>query len=71
VIISSRPGSFEDRVAMTDAFGHYAVRLPDGDWDGEGRDAQRPGLPGQPDHDRRWPDHRQLGRNIPSLIITR
>lgn len=32
VILSSRAGNFVDKVATTDAFGHYAVRLPDGDW---------------------------------------
>jgi len=32
VIVSNRPGPFEDRIATSDSTGHYAVRLPDGDW---------------------------------------
>ena len=32
IIVSNRPGNFEDRVTTTDAYGRYAVRLPDGDW---------------------------------------
>jgi len=32
ITLSSRLGSFENRVTTTDAYGHYAVRLPDGDW---------------------------------------
>ncbi len=33
VLLTNRGGSFEDRVALTDAFGRFAVRVPDGDWD--------------------------------------
>jgi len=33
VLLTNRGGSFEERVAMTDAFGRFAVRVPDGDWD--------------------------------------
>ena len=32
VTISSRTKAFEDRVALTDAFGRFAVKVPDGDW---------------------------------------
>jgi hypothetical protein len=32
VIVSSRTGNYVDRVSTTDAVGHYALRLPDGDW---------------------------------------
>jgi hypothetical protein len=32
IIVSNRAGGFTDRVATTDAYGRYAVRLPDGDW---------------------------------------
>ena len=32
MIVSSRAGNFVDRVATTNAFGQYAVKLPDGDW---------------------------------------
>jgi len=33
VFLTNRNDTFEERVAMTDAFGRFAVRLPDGDWD--------------------------------------
>ncbi|APW63789.1 carboxypeptidase regulatory-like domain-containing protein [Paludisphaera borealis] len=32
VLLSNRTNTFDDRVAMTDAFGRFAVRVPDGDW---------------------------------------
>lgn len=32
VMISSRMNSFQDRVALSDAFGRFAVKVPDGDW---------------------------------------
>ncbi|WP_165073421.1 carboxypeptidase regulatory-like domain-containing protein [Paludisphaera rhizosphaerae] len=32
IVVSSRTGVFEDRPAHTDAFGRFAVRVPDGDW---------------------------------------
>jgi hypothetical protein len=32
VILSSRMNAYEDREALSDAFGRFAVRLPDGDW---------------------------------------
>jgi len=32
VTLTNRAGAFVDRTATTDAYGHYAVRVPDGDW---------------------------------------
>ncbi len=32
VTITNRAGAFADRSTMSDAFGRFAVRLPDGDW---------------------------------------
>ncbi|AMV36542.1 carboxypeptidase-like regulatory domain-containing protein [Planctomyces sp. SH-PL62] len=32
VLLSNRTGAFDERTAMTDAFGRFAVRVPDGDW---------------------------------------
>lgn len=32
VVLSSRTGAFDDKEAWTDAFGRFAVRVPDGDW---------------------------------------
>jgi hypothetical protein len=32
VTISSRTGAFEDKVALSDHFGRFAVGIPDGDW---------------------------------------
>ena len=32
VTIASRSKTFEDRVALSDAFGRFAVKVPDGDW---------------------------------------
>jgi hypothetical protein len=32
VVLSNRTGAFADKVGMTDAFGRFAVRVPDGDW---------------------------------------
>jgi hypothetical protein len=32
VLLSNRTRTFDDRIAMTDAFGRFAVRVPDGDW---------------------------------------
>ncbi|WP_337175266.1 carboxypeptidase-like regulatory domain-containing protein [Paludisphaera sp.] len=32
VTLTSRGGAYEDRAAMSDAFGRFAVRVPDGDW---------------------------------------
>jgi hypothetical protein len=32
VTISNRMNAYEDRVTLTDAFGRFAVKVPDGDW---------------------------------------
>jgi hypothetical protein len=32
VVLSSRTNAFDDRTALTNAFGEFAVRVPDGDW---------------------------------------
>jgi len=71
VIVSSRPGNFVDRVATTDAFGHYAVRLPDGDWtvkvampSGRVYPVSQITISGGQITD-------SYGQDIPSLIITR
>jgi hypothetical protein len=73
IIISSRTGAFEDRVATTNALGRYAIYLPDGDWSVK---VQMPS-------GRIYPASGgeitvsegqitdTLGRQIPSLIITR
>jgi hypothetical protein len=73
IIISSRTGAFEDRVTTTDAYGRYAIHLPDGDWSVK---VQMPS-------GRIYPAsggeitvtegqiRDSLGRQVPSLIITR
>lgn len=71
VLLTNRANTFEDRVAMTDAFGRFAVRIPDGDWD------VRVTMPSgriytvsQITVDRGLITDDQ-GRDIPSLTITR
>ena len=32
VTVSNRAGAFVDRTVTTDAYGRYAIRVPDGDW---------------------------------------
>jgi hypothetical protein len=32
ITVSNRGGAFEDKTTMTDAFGRFTVRVPDGDW---------------------------------------
>jgi len=32
VMLTNRTRAFDDRIALTDAFGRFAVRVPDGDW---------------------------------------
>ncbi len=32
VTVSSRTNAYADRVALSDAFGRFAVKVPDGDW---------------------------------------
>jgi hypothetical protein len=71
VILSSRTNAFTDRVVTTDATGHYAVRLPDGDWtvnvvmpSGRAYAVSQLTISGGEIID-------DLGRNVPSLTITR
>jgi hypothetical protein len=71
LILSNRTGNYVDRVAMSDAFGHYAVRLPDGDWtvrvtmpSGRVYPVSQITISGGQITD-------NLGRDIPSLTITR
>jgi hypothetical protein len=69
--VSSRAGAFVDRVQTTDAFGRYAIRLPDGDWtvkvtmpSGRTYSVSQITVSGGQITD-------DLGRNVPSLTITR
>ncbi|MBV8077235.1 MAG: carboxypeptidase regulatory-like domain-containing protein, partial [Planctomycetaceae bacterium] len=71
VTISNRLQAFADRVVYTDAFGRYAVRLADGDWivkvtmpSGRTYAVSEITISGQQIVD-------SLGRNVPSLTITR
>jgi hypothetical protein len=32
VTLSSRVGAFEDKSTLSDAFGRFTIRVPDGDW---------------------------------------
>jgi hypothetical protein len=71
VIVSSRPGNFVDRVVTTDAFGRYAVKLPDGDWSvkvampsGRVYEVSQITISAGQITD-------SLGRDVPSLTITR
>ncbi len=71
VTISSRSKAFEDRVALSDAFGRFAVKVPDGDW------VVNVTMPSG----RVYPVSEitvsnglitdTIGRDIPSLVITR
>jgi hypothetical protein len=71
VTISNRTNSYADRVALTDAFGRFAVKVPDGDWTvnvamPSGRTysvSQITVSNGLISDD--------IGRDIPSLVITR
>ena len=71
VTVENRLKTFTDRVATTDALGHYSVRLPDGDWtvkvtmpSGRSYAVSRLTVSnGQISDD--------LGRDVPSLTITR
>jgi Carboxypeptidase regulatory-like domain len=71
VTVENALGTFTDRVATTDALGHYAVRLPDGDWtvkvtmpSGRSYAVSRLTVSGGQISD-------DLGRDVPSLTITR
>ena len=71
VTVSNRVGTFADRVAVTDAFGRYAVRLPDGDWtvkvtsaSGKVYSVSEVTVSGGQISD-------ELGRDVPTLTINR
>jgi hypothetical protein len=71
VTVSSRVKAYEDRRGTTDAHGHYAIKLPDGDWtvkvampSGRTFDVYRITASGGQITDDR-------GREVPSLTITR
>ena len=71
VTITSRTRAFEDKVALSDAFGRFAVKVPDGDW------IVKVTMPSG----RVYPVSEitvsngmitdTIGRDIPSLVITR
>jgi hypothetical protein len=71
VTIRSRRNAYEDRVALSDAFGRFAVKVPDGDW------VVNVTMPSG----RVYPVSEitvsnglisdSIGRDIPSLVITR
>jgi hypothetical protein len=71
VILSSRTNAYADRVISTDAYGRYAVRLPNGDWtvkvvmpSGRAYVVSQLTISGNQIID-------DLGRDVPSLTITR
>jgi len=71
LVVSSRTNAFTDRVANTDAFGRYAIKVPDGDWtvnvvmpSGRMYPVSQITVSGGQITD-------DLGRNVPSLTITR
>jgi hypothetical protein len=71
VTVSSRTNAFVDRVKLTDDDGHFAIRVPDGDW------TVKVTMPSG----RAYPVSQitvsnglitdDIGRDIPSLVITR
>jgi hypothetical protein len=71
VTISNRTNSYTDRVALTDAFGRFAVKVPDGDWtvnvampSGRTYNVSQITVSNGLISD-------DIGRDIPSLVITR
>jgi DNA-binding cell septation regulator SpoVG len=71
VTISSRMNAYEDRVTLTDAFGRFAVKIPDGDWSvnvtmpsGRAYSVSQITVSNGLIND-------DIGRDIPSLVITR
>jgi hypothetical protein len=71
VTISSRMNAYEDRVTLTDAFGRFAVKVPDGDWtvnvtmpSGRAYSVSQITVSNGLISD-------DIGRDIPSLVITR
>jgi hypothetical protein len=71
ITVANRGRTFIDRQGTTDAYGHYAIRLPDGDWtvkvtmpSGRTYDVSQITISGGQIVD-------SLGRQVPSLTITR
>jgi hypothetical protein len=71
VTISNRTNAYADRVALTDAFGRFAVKVPDGDWSvnvtmpsGRAYSVSQITVNNGLISD-------DIGRDIPSLVITR
>jgi hypothetical protein len=71
VTISNRRNAYADRVALTDAFGRFAVKVPDGDWtvnvtmpSGRAYSVSQITVSNGLISD-------DIGRDIPSLVITR
>ncbi|MGA7497658.1 MAG: carboxypeptidase regulatory-like domain-containing protein [Isosphaeraceae bacterium] len=71
VTISNRTNAYADRVALTDAFGRFAVKVPDGDWtvnvtmpSGRAYSVSQITVSNGLIND-------DIGRDIPSLVITR
>jgi hypothetical protein len=71
VTISNRTNAYADRVALTDAFGRFAVKVPDGDWtvnvampSGRAYAVSQITVSNGLISD-------DIGRDIPSLVITR
>ena len=71
VTISNRTNAYADRVALTDAFGRFAVKVPDGDWtvnvtmpSGRAYSVSQITVSNGLISD-------DIGRDIPSLVITR
>jgi hypothetical protein len=71
VTIRNRTGLFEDRTAMTDAFGRFAVRVPDGDWTVNVTMPSGRVFPVSQITVDRGAITDDVGRDIPSLVITR
>ncbi len=71
VTISNRTNAYADRVALTDAFGRFAVKVPDGEWtvnvtmpSGRAYSVSQITVSNGLISD-------DIGRDIPSLVITR
>jgi hypothetical protein len=71
VTLANRLGIFADKVVLSDAYGRYAVRVPDGDWtvkvtmpSGRTYAVSQLTVSGGKISD-------DQGRDVPSLIITR
>jgi hypothetical protein len=71
ITLTNRLGTYADRVVQSDAYGRYAVRLPDGDWtvrvtmpSGRSYAVSQLSVGGGQIVD-------DQGRDIPTLVITR